>query len=57
MRKIVVEVPEKKCWPKWNIKCPLIKHGTCPFRGIFHPVYKAGNLKPTKACREAEVTP
>jgi len=57
MRKIIVEVPEKKCWG-----CKLIKYAeseeySCPFReGVWIEMESfVDNARPVKACREAEI--
>ncbi len=52
MRKIMVEVPEKKC-----DRCYLWKHDhsiyyTCPFREDWTTKWRK---RPVKPCREAEV--
>jgi hypothetical protein len=62
MRKIVVEVPEKKCWGNYwrpGLKCPLLVADgfntyCCPYRESVN--WKStGRLKPTKACIAATI--
>lgn len=57
MSKIMVEVPDKKCWgdePDGDCCDMLTSDGgewSCPHRKHGVPLF----AKPTKACREAEV--